>query len=57
MASSFHQVVGEASLSKVDQVASEGVAGYLPLVEEEVEEVDFRDRQVEGVVGGSIHLD
>jgi hypothetical protein len=55
-ASSFHQVVGEASLSKVGQVASEGVESFLPSVEEEVEEVDFRDRQVEGVVGGSFHL-
>jgi hypothetical protein len=57
VASSFLQVVREASLSKVDQVASEEVAGFLPWVEEEVEEVDFRNRQEEGVVGGSFHLD
>jgi hypothetical protein len=50
-------VVGEASLPKVDQVASEEVVGYLPWVEEEVEEVDFQNRQVEGVVGGSFHHD
>lgn len=57
VASSLSQVVGEASLPKVGQVASEGVADYPPLVEEEVEEVDFRDHQAEGVVGDSIHQD
>ena len=57
VASSFHQAVGEASQCQGDQVASEAVASSLPLGEGEVDKVDFRNRQVEGVAGDSIHLE